>query len=64
MVANFQRATQINVERHALTPALRRIAFRGELVPQNPNDEPVSVLLRRIEDEKRRNQRMTAARCP
>lgn len=27
-------------------------AFRGELVSQNPNDEPASVLLDRIKEEK------------
>jgi type I restriction enzyme, S subunit len=27
-------------------------AFRGELVPQNPNDEPASVLLERIKAER------------
>lgn len=31
-----------------LTPALLTKAFRGELVPQDPNDEPGSVLLERI----------------
>lgn len=31
-----------------LTPALLAKAFRGELVPQHPNDEPASVLLERI----------------
>ena len=31
-----------------LTPALLAKAFRGELVPQNPSDEPASVLLERI----------------
>jgi type I restriction enzyme, S subunit len=31
-----------------LTPALLAKAFRGELVPQDPNDEPASVLLQRI----------------
>ena len=31
-----------------LTPALLTKAFRGELVPQDPNDEPASVLLERI----------------
>ena len=27
-------------------------AFRGELVPQDPNDEPASILLERIRQEK------------
>ncbi len=31
-----------------LTPALLAKAFRGELVPQDPNDEAASVLLERI----------------
>lgn len=31
-----------------LTPALLAKAFRGELVPQDPEDEPASVLLERI----------------
>lgn len=39
-------ATREQVER--LTPALLSKAFCGELVPQDPNDEPASVLLERI----------------
>lgn len=31
-----------------MTPALLAKAFRGELIPQDPNDEPASVLLERI----------------
>jgi type I restriction enzyme S subunit len=31
-----------------LTPSLLAKAFRGQLVPQDPNDEPASVLLERI----------------
>jgi type I restriction enzyme S subunit len=31
-----------------LDEAILAKAFRGELVPQDPNDEPASVLLRRI----------------
>lgn len=31
-----------------LTPSLLAKAFRGELVPQDPNDEPASELLRRL----------------
>lgn len=33
-----------------LTPALLAKAFRGELVPQDPNDEPATELLRRLRD--------------
>jgi len=32
-----------------LTPAILAKAFRGELVPQDPNDEPASALLGRIQ---------------
>jgi type I restriction enzyme S subunit len=39
-------AARAQVER--LTPALLAKAFRGELVPQDPNDEPAAVLLERI----------------
>jgi len=34
-----------------LTPALLAKAFRGELVPQDPNDEPATELLRRLQQE-------------
>lgn len=43
--------TRINTARdqlEKLTPALLAKAFRGELVPQDPTDEPASVLLERI----------------
>jgi type I restriction enzyme S subunit len=39
-------AARAHVER--LTPALLAKAFRGELVPQDPNNEPASALLERI----------------
>jgi type I restriction enzyme S subunit len=39
-------AARAQVER--LTPALLAKAFRGELVPQDPDDEPASVVLERI----------------
>jgi len=39
-------AAQRAVDR--LTPAVLAKAFRGELVPQDPNDEPASVLLERM----------------
>ncbi len=37
-----------------LTPSLLVRAFRGELVPQDPNDEPASVLLERIRSQRQR----------
>lgn len=41
-----------------LTPSTLAKAFRGELVPQDPNDEPASVLLERIRAQ--RDELMTA----
>jgi type I restriction enzyme S subunit len=35
-----------------LEQAILAKAFRGELVPQDPNDEPASELLKRIEAAK------------
>ena len=35
-----------------LTQSILAKAFRGELVPQDPTDEPASVLLERISKEK------------
>lgn len=43
--ARYQ-ATRARIEK--LTPAVLAKAFRGELVPQDPNDEPASMLLERI----------------
>jgi type I restriction enzyme S subunit len=40
------QAAQASSER--LTPALLAKAFRGELVPQDPDDEPASELLKRL----------------
>ena len=37
----------------ALRQSILKKAFSGQLVPQDPNDEPASVLLERIQAEKR-----------
>ena len=36
-----------------LTQSILAKAFRGELVPQDPNDEPASELLKRIQAERK-----------
>ena len=45
-------ATSAQTKSAALRRSLLARAFRGELVPQDPNDEPVSVLLERIAAER------------
>jgi type I restriction enzyme S subunit len=42
-----------------LTPSLLARAFAGQLVPQNPADEPVEKLLERIRKEGPRIARVT-----
>ena len=42
------RYTAVRGQAQRLTPLLLAKAFRGELVPQDPNDEPARVLLARI----------------
>jgi type I restriction enzyme S subunit len=58
----FAYADRIEARYHAararvdkLTPAILAKAFRGELVPQNPDDEPASVLLDRIRTSRAAN---------
>lgn len=43
------KAAQTAADR--LTPSLLAKAFRGELVPQDPNDEPASELLKRLAEQ-------------
>jgi type I restriction enzyme S subunit len=42
------RCAAARTQAQRLTPLVLAKAFRGELVPQDPNDEPASVLLARI----------------
>jgi len=46
------RYTVARVQVEDIPQALFAKAFRGELVPQDPNDEPVSELLKRIKEQK------------
>ena len=45
-----------------LTPALLAKAFRGELVPQDPNDDPAAELLRRLQAERATAPKASAGR--
>lgn len=47
-----------------LTPALLAKAFRGELVPQDPNDEPASSLLARIANQRALSGNGTKSKQP
>lgn len=47
ITANLKRAERLRL-------AVLKQAFEGELVPQDPNDEPASVLLERIREERAR----------
>ena len=40
------------IDTSALREKVLDLAIRGKLVPQDPNDEPASVLLERIRAEK------------
>ena len=46
------RLAQAQAAATRLTPALLAKAFRGELVPQDPNDEPAAALLRRLQAQR------------
>ena len=47
-----QQYQQAEVDIETLNQSILAKAFRGELVPQDPNDEPASVLLERIREER------------
>ena len=46
------RQRQSEQELENLFNSLMQRAFRGELVPQDPNGEPASELLKRIKEER------------
>ena len=54
----FDNEIEQNLQRsEALRQSLLKKAFEGRLVPQDPNDEPASVLLERIKTEKAKLKR-------
>ena len=56
------RLAQAQTAATRLTPALLAKAFRGELVPQDPNDEPAVELLRRLQAERASAPKASAGR--
>jgi hypothetical protein len=54
--ARFEKA---RAQLDQLTSSLLARTFRGELVPQDPNDEPASILLERIHQQRNSNQEPT-----
>lgn len=50
------RLNEINEYLKTLDQSILAKAFRGELVPQDPNDEPASVLLERIQAERAKRE--------
>jgi len=51
-----QRYQKARTYMDQLTQSILAKAFRGELVPQDPNDEPASVLLERIRAERQKRE--------
>ncbi len=52
-VAEQEKATKISLKQStAQRKNILKAAFSGQLVPQDPNDEPASVLLERIRAER------------
>jgi type I restriction enzyme, S subunit len=51
-----QQHQQAETQLETLNQSILAKAFRGELVPQDPNDEPASVLLERIKAEKTKQE--------
>ena len=56
------RYTAARIQAQRLSPLLLAKAFRGELVPQDPNDEPASALLERITAEREKAAAQPRAR--
>ena len=53
VVDELERAVEANLARAArLRQAILKQAFEGRLVPQDPDDEPASALLARIQAQR------------
>jgi type I restriction enzyme S subunit len=60
----FDRIGALQKRCSALDASLLAKAFRGELVPQDPNDEPASVMLERLAAERAASEAQPAKSAP
>jgi len=61
-IESRHKKARVHVDR--ITQSILAKAFRGELVPQNPNDEPASELLKRIQAERERTEKSKIQKPP
>ena len=53
LIENCERIINKNLLlTQSLSQSILKVSFEGKLISQNPNDEPVSILLERIKQEK------------
>ncbi|HEN21140.1 MAG TPA: hypothetical protein ENN86_03930 [Desulfobacteraceae bacterium] len=58
IIDKIEKTVEIELKRaQSLKQAILNCAFKGKLVPQNPNDESASALLERIKAEKEKSKK-------